>query len=383
MSEMINETVDVTTPTVKIVNEIPTRDDVKARGWSQSEIESAEKRGMIAPTKKTADESAKTVKEDKVADVKEVNEVEKVVESTDEKKPASLVEKATDKKIGGIPNYDLTEEQQQVLKDILPPGNPVRGIYFRMKNERALRQKLEDQLAKERAIRAEYEEKLNGLVSAKSNVAEASTESDEDKPLTIRALRELEAKNAEEAERRAREVNSRAVAVSEAQRAQEEYAREIFPDFDETVTRAKDVIQNIEKITEPWKKAKAKKLFQELVATAAEADNIGIDEYNAAMIAYEIGKLHQDYGKKSDEQTNGNALRPEPKANGGLTPDKMKRMEENSQRRASSASLSGGNGRRLVLPDEVSLEDLNRMTANQRLSFRDKHPEQYARLLRG
>jgi hypothetical protein len=99
------------------------------------------------------------------------------------------------------------------------------------------------------------------------------------------------------------------------------------------------------------------------------------------MIAYEIGQLHPSYGQRAEK--NGEFVKPEPKANGGLTPDKMKRIEENTLRRASSASVSGGGGRRAVSPDDVSLADLNRMTATQRLSFREKHPDQYAKLLRG
>lgn len=374
MSETIQETVEIEEPEVKVVNEIPTRDDVKARGWSKAEIESAEKRGMIANPKKEEEKKTVAVKAEEKSEPKQeekVAEVVKVEENGGKRNPS------------GIPAYDLTEEQQKALEGILPPGNPMRGIYFRMKNERTARQRLEAELAKERAAREALETKMTAPQVAKAEGDGEKTEDPEDRPLTIRALRELEAQNAMEAERRAQEVNARAAAVAEAQQAQEEYAREIYPDFDETVTRAKEVIKNIDAIPEPWKRAKAVKLFRDLQEAAARADSLGLDDYNGAIIAYEIGQLHPLHGKKADEQTNGNALRPEPKANGGLTPDKMKRIEENSQRRASSASVAGGNGRRLVSPDDVSLAELNRMTVGQRLSFREKHPEQYARLLRG
>lgn len=374
MSETIQETVEIAEPEVKVVNEIPTRDDVKARGWSKAEIESAEKRGMIANPKKEEEKKTVAVKAEEKSEPKQeekVAEVVKVEENGGKRNPS------------GIPAYDLTEEQQKALEGILPPGNPMRGIYFRMKNERMARQRLEAELAKERAAREALEAKMTATQVAKAEGDGEKTEDPEDRPLTIRALRELEAQNAMEAERRAQEVNARAAAVAEAQQAQEEYAREIYPDFDETVTRAKEVIKNIDAIPEPWKRAKAVKLFRDLQEAAARADSLGLDDYNGAIIAYEIGQLHPLHGKKADEQTNGNALRPEPKANGGLTPDKMKRIEENSQRRASSASVAGGNGRRLVSPDDVSLAELNRMTVGQRLSFREKHPEQYARLLRG
>lgn len=374
MSDVIQATVEIAEPEVKVVNEIPTRDDVKARGWSKAEIESAEKRGMIAKAKK---EDEKEPVAEKAEEKAEPKPEEKVVEAV------KVEENAGKRNPSGIPAYDLTEEQQKALEGILPPGNPMRGIYFRMKNERTARQRLEAELAKERAAREALEAKLTAPQAAKAEGDGEQTEDPEDRPLTIRAVRELQAQDAKEAERRAREVNARAAAVAEAQQAQEEYAREMNPDFDETVTLAKEVIKNLDAIPEPWKRAKAVKLFRDLQEAAANADRLGLDDYNGAIIAYEIGQLHPLHGKKADEQTNGTALRPEAKANGGLTPDKMKRIEENTLRRASSASVAGGGGRRVVSPDDVSLADLNRMTATQRLSFREKHPDQYAKLLRG
>lgn len=374
MSDVIQATVEIAEPEVKVVNEIPTRDDVKARGWSKDEIDSAEKRGMIAKAKKEEEKEPVAVKAEEKTEPKPE---EKVVEAV------KVEENAGKRNPSGIPAYDLTEEQQKALEGILPPGNPMRGIYFRMKNERTARQRLEAELAKERAAREALEAKLTAPQAAKAEGDGEQTEDPEDRPLTIRAVRELQAQDAKEAERRAREVNARAAAVAEAQQAQEEYAREMNPDFDETVTLAKEVIKNLDAIPEPWKRAKAVKLFRDLQEAAANADRLGLDDYNGAIIAYEIGQLHPLHGKKADEQTNGTALRPEAKANGGLTPDKMKRIEENTLRRASSASVAGGGGRRAVSPDDVSLADLNRMTASQRLSFREKHPDQYAKLLRG
>ena len=374
MSETIQATVEIAEPEVKVVNEIPTREDVKARGWSKDEIDSAEKRGMIAKAKKEEEKDPVAVKAEEKAEPKPE---EKVVEAV------KVEENAGKRNPSGIPAYDLTEEQQKALEGILPPGNPMRGIYFRMKNERTARQRLEAELTKERAAREALEAKLTAPQVPKAEGDGNQTEDPEDRPLTIRAVRELQAQEAKEAERRAREVNARASAVAEAQQAQEEYAREIYPDFDETVTRAKEVIKNLDAIPEPWKRAKAVKLFRDLQEAAARADSLGLDDYNGAIIAYEIGQLHPLHGKKADEQMNGTALRPEAKANGGLTPDKMKRIEENALRRASSASVAGGGGRRAVSPDDVSLADLNRMTATQRLSFREKHPDQYAKLLRG
>ncbi|MBK8871867.1 MAG: hypothetical protein IPN19_12765 [Elusimicrobia bacterium] len=223
------------------------------------------------------------------------------------------------------------------------------------------------------------EAKLNATKGNQGD--EFGMEDPEDKPLTVKAWREIQLREQEEKVRRDQEVNSRAVTLNEAQRSQEDYAEGIYPDFDDVVGKAKDVIKNLDAIPEPWKRAKAVKLFRELQTAATNADSLGLDDYNGAIIAYEIGQLHPSYGQKADQ--NGEVLKPEPKANGGHTPDQMKRIEENTLRRASSASVSGGGGKRVVSADDVTLADINKMDTRQRLNFREKHPDQYARLLRG
>lgn len=369
MSDVIQATVEV--PEVKMVSApvVPTREDVKARGWTKAEIDSAEKRGLIAKEKKE-EEKVEPKAEEKKADVVEpVKEVE-----------AKAVEpKVADRRVSSIPEWNPTPEQEKALSSILPPGDPMRGLYFRMKNERTARQNIQAQLEKERAAREELEAKLNGSKVAQGD--EFGIEDPEDKPLTVKAWKEIQLREQEEKAKRDQEINSRAAAIAEAQRSQEEYAKEIYPDFDDVVIKAKEVIKNLDAIPEPWKRAKAVKLFKELQVAAANADSLGLDDYNGAMIAYEIGQLHPSHGQKAEQ--NGEVLKPEPKANGGHTPEQMKRIEENTLRRASSASVAGGSGRRVVSAEDVTLADINKMDTRQRLSFREKYPDQYARLLRG
>lgn len=370
MSDVVTNTVEVPEVIEVIKPETPTREDVKAKGWTKEEMDSAEKHGLISKPKEVVKEDPKVEDNEKVKDP--------VAE--DKKEPVKKEEpKQPDFKRSSIPEYDLTAEQEKALAEILPPGNSLRGVYFRMKNERTARQNMQAQLEKERMARIELEAKLRGM---QSNLFEDDGEGDpEDRPLTIRALRELQIKEQEAALKRDQEVHSRAQAVMEAQVAQEEYAKQLYPDFNEVVVNAQEVIKNMGIIDEPWKRAKAVKLFKELKEAAANADTIGLDDYNAAMIGYEIGLLHPSHGKKSEQ--NGEVLRPEPKVNGGLTPEQMKRIEENTQRRASSATVSGGSGRRTVSADSVTLADINKMDSRQRLSFREKYPDHYAKLLRG
>jgi hypothetical protein len=342
----------------------PSRDDLKVNGWSPREIEAAEKRGMIPKAEvKEAPKPEATVQTEPKAEAPK-----------EEKKPVSR---------GTMPDFNMTPEQEKVFLDTFPAGTSVRGVYFRMKNERHARQALEAQVREQQAQIEAL--KSAPKAAAPKEVDDQGNEIDpDDKPLTPKMLREMQQREAEEAEKRQREMTQRARALTEAQQSQEEYARSIYTDFDDTVNKAKEVLQNLNAIPEKWKQAKAVKLAQELQVAAAQADKLGLDDYNAALIAYELGQLHPDYspthGQRAD--TDGNPNDPK-KANGGLTPEQMKRIEENTQRRASSASIPGGGGSRKVTADEVTANDLNRMSSQDRQKFRQKYPDRYEKLLRG
>jgi len=125
---------------------------------------------------------------------------------------------------------------------------------------------------------------------------------------------------------------------------------------------------------------------------ADHADQIDLDEYHAALIIHEIGQLHPQYGSNAEDTTtekNGDASESDgkpidpKKGNGTLTPEQMKRMEENTQRRASSASVSGGGGKRTISVDDVDAKVLNGMSYSQRQEFKSKYPDRYAKILRG
>jgi hypothetical protein len=356
-------TVEVTVPEVTPeAPKAPSRSEVDLTGWSAKDIESAEKRGLIAKPeqKKEAPKPDATAKAEPTAEAPK-----------EEKKPTPR---------GTMPDFNMTPEQEKVFLDTFGAGTPVRGVYFRMKNERHARQALEAQVREQQA----QIEALRNVpkAPAKEVDADGNEVDPEDKPLTAKMLREMQQKEAEEAQKQRQEIEQRGRIITEAQVSQEEYARNIYPDFDDTVNKAKEVLQNLDAIPEKWKQEKAVKLAQDLQAAAANADKLGLDGWNAAQIAYELGQLHPDYspthGQRADT-SNGKPKDPK-QANGGLTPEQMKRIEENTQRRASSASIPGGNGKRTVTADEVSREDYARMTPNQRFDFRQKYPDHYKRL---
>jgi hypothetical protein len=378
-------TVEIEEPEAKTEAKAPTRDDLKSKGWGAKELEAAEKRGMIAnpdgpdAQKKAAEETK--VKAETEAKAK-AEETAKNAEKAPEKKPGERFRKP-------VPEFTFkTPEQEKAFIDAFGPGTEQRAMYFRMKTERASRQAAEQkaQAAEQRA--QALEARIKALESGKpaEEVDDDGNVIDpEEKPLTIKQLREMQKAEADEQKKKESEFNERARIVADAQTTQEEYARSVYSDFDETVEKAKAVIQNLDLLPESWQKSKAVKLIRDLQVAAAHADKLGPDDYHAALIAYEIGQMHPDYVKPTngDNADKDGKLKDPSKANGSLTPEQMKRIEENNQRRASSASVSGGGGKRTISVDDVDLATLNKMNYAERNKFREKHPDRYAKLLRG
>lgn len=365
-------TVEAVEETAPAAPELPTRADLKAKGWRAQDLDAAEKRGMIASTEKK--EEAKP------------SAAAKVEESKPEVKPDQKTEtRKTDVRVNGsLPEFNLTPEQEKTFGEVFPPGSTPRALYFRMKNERQSRQAAE-------ALARELQERIKALETANAASAQPlPTDEDgnpidpEDKPLTLKQLRDLQKQEAEALEKRQAEQTERSARLKEAQTEQENYVRSIAPDFDEKVDKAKDVMMNLETMfaDQKWKQTKAIKLIRDLQIAAAQADQFGLDEYHAAHIAYELGQMHPDFANNgvAPKETGS---KPDPKANGGLTPETMKRIEQNTQRRTPSASVSDGGGRRTITIDEVDLATFNKMGYAERRKFRDKHPEHYRKLMRG
>lgn len=330
----------------------PTRDELAKQGWTPEEMTRAEEKGLLPK-----------------ADAKPEAPVKEEEKSTAPVKPEVKVEPQA--KPSSLPDFTMTPDQEKVFMQTFGDGTAPRAMYFRMKNERRARQTAE---AKAKELEAQ-------LAQAKAAPPPEVDPDDEDRPLTLKQLRELQQQELKQLEARETQNTERTAIVSSAQLEQEEYARSLYTDFDDTVTRAKDVMQNLDTLVpEKWKQAKVVKLIRDLQITAANADKLGLDDYNAAMIAYEIGQLHPEHGKALTKTgpTNGS-----PKADGGLTPEKMRKLEEQNQRRASSASIGGGGGKRVISVDEVDLAVLNGMSLEKRMKFRDQHPEKYAKLMRG
>lgn len=370
--EAVKETFEVPETVINAVPEAPTREELRSKGWSAAELDSAEKRGMVGEKKKPEEE-------EKTEAVK--TEAAPVEEKKTEEKPTKTA----------LPDFTMTTEQEKVYLDTFGAGTPQRGLYFRMKNERQQRQ-VEAEARKSAEKRAqELEAQVKALEAAKpKEVDELGDPIDPDeKPMTFKQFRELQKKEAEEILKKNEEDQKRTSSVREAQTTQEEYAKSIYPDFDDVIENSRDLIGNLEaRLPEKWKQARVIGLLKELQQAAQNADKLDLDDFHAAHIAYEIGKLHPDYGitsKQNGDASDKDGKTNDPKkANGGrLTPEQMKRIEENTQRRASSASVQGGGGNRTISVEDIDAGSLNKMSYAERQKFREKHPDRYAKLLRG
>lgn len=374
--------VEVLEPAPKVEKSVPTREEMREAGWSASELDAAEKRGMIqkngtSPDKKKEDENGKKPPE---------------AGTPTEKQPTAKAdgeEKKPEPKKNAIPDFSMTPEQEKVFLQTFGEGTPQHGTYLRMKSERRARQAAEAR-AKELEAQIESLKKAAETPTPKKELDDEGNPIDpEDKPLTVKQLKELERQREEERRKAEDELHLRAQVVAEAQKEQEEYARALYPDFDETGKLAVEVMKNLETlIPDEAEQEEVLDLIHQLQVKAASADKYSLTSFNAARVAYKIGTFHPEYAKRKG---NGQGAEPDKdgkskdptKANGSLTPEQMKRIEANTQRRASSASIPGGGGKRTIAVEEVGLKELNAMSFEQRQKFKEKYPEQYAKLLRG
>src|SRR3990167_10942850 len=173
IEEPKKETVEIENEVQQVVQpDAPTREALKAQGWSAKELESAEKRGMLAKPddkKKEEEPKAEVKPEDKKLDPVKAN--------------------------GTLPDFTMTPEQEKVFTDTFGAGTVPRAMYFRMKNERQARQAAESRAK-------EFEARIKALEikpAPKEQLVDENNQvvNPEDMPLTVKQLRELQKQEAE------------------------------------------------------------------------------------------------------------------------------------------------------------------------------------------
>lgn len=366
-----DKTIEIEEPAAETPAVAPSADELKKEGWTADEIAAARKRGIL-PKDEAAEKST-----DKPAEKTAAPPAKAAAAAGD---PAAEPEGEA-KPAGGIPDMQLTPEKEAEFLKAFGPGTPQNGLYFRMKNERRARQKVEAELA---ALKAQ-------LTAKAAPAADPAAEDDEDAPVTKKMLQDWERQKEEERTRQLEEQQQRVQIVTAAQAEQEEYAKSVYPDWKDTAVLAVDLLKDLKNdgnmVPEKHRKAKLIQLVKELQLAAAQADAQGLDDRHAAFIAYEIGQLHPQYGKPKapagGEPRQDGPSKEIPKAPGAIKPETLKRIENNTQRRGSSAAVPAGSGKRTIDADEVTPEDFAGWDYKRRASFKAKFPEQYASLMRG
>lgn len=357
-----------------------TREQAKEKGWSPAEIDSAEKRGMVA---------ALAVNNDASQAAKDAADKKKAADALAE---ANNGKRAEDKLPGNFlddMDKELNPAQEKLFLELFPPGTKPRAFYFRAKNERLARQRAEserDKLALELQLRKDDDVRREKPATEPEVDEDGNPIDPDDKPLTRKELLKMRQDEQAAIDKQQKELNERSERVGNALVAQEEFAKSVYPDFAETVALATELVNKVNMIADPITRGKVVRLVKDLQKTAAEADKHDVDGYTASMIAYELGQLHPEYGQKKPANNGHDKDKQVPKADGEpkLTPEQMERIKENTQRRASSASLPGdGGGRRVISVSDVKVKDLLRMSPEERFKFKKDHPAKFSELMRG
>lgn len=324
---------------------------------SPKEVELAQKHHMVE------DASAGTAA---AATAKDTTKVVETAPKKDDAAPLKVLEAMDD-----------PEKEADLIKDF---NKNEKGLYFKQKKERAQRQTAEverDHLAiklkaeQDRAARLEEENKTL-KVPKKSEpkldiygnpVEEEKKDDDENKPVTIKDLKEIEKEKTEKAKK---EEDDNAARMERAQKltgvlnAQEAEGEVVYGEpFKPAIVLATKILaaansKSLDSIFGGDKKAasRALKLCIDFQYATANADRIPEGEYNAADVAFELGKMHPEFGKPNGSGTET------PKKDGAIEPEKAKRAIDNASKRGSSAALPSGGGNRFVPYEEMDAAQL-------------------------
>jgi hypothetical protein len=323
------------------VEEKPSLTDLAEAGFADKEMKAAEKYGLV----KKEDNSEEEVKEEKTA--AEIAKDPDVQEAfTDPKKETELLK-----------NYNQNET----------------GLYFKMKKERQKRKTAESEkehLDLKLKLAQKEGDKLKKKIERLKKKADKKPSSELEDLLQeedVKSKREEveeeeeELENEEEkSEQEGEEKEKRAKILKSKLAEQEIDAKTRYKDFDSAVELASDILKNPDKFyeDEPRLKSKLKQKAMQLIRATQMADQFQDGEYGPADMAYELGQLHPDY-EKSDA---GGKKEESSKKDEGLTPEKLKKITDNSKKR-SIGSVGGGSSReRADAYADLTAEDLASMS---------------------
>ncbi len=367
--------------------------DLAEGGFSKEELEMAEKQGLVKPKgegdggtegDKGGDAgggkgggTASTTGNDGKSKV-DGGEDGKTKEGEKRKEPRDgqvLIDGKTPEQILADMSVDFTPEQEKFLEGVL--NSNAFGLYRGQRRERRARQAAEserDSVAKQKdAEIAELRKKLAEVTgkTEDDDLLEPDPNADpKKKPLTQEDLERIEKEKQDKLAEDNRIRTERATQIKEVLDDQQEEARERYEDFDQTLENTGALIKaaNDGKLAElfpdPRERSKMERDIRILLASFANADKFKPGDYNAADMAYELGKK-MPANKNKDAKANASGSKRGETDVDGNSREKAERALQNANRRGSSAALNGGGSRRAVNLDELTEEQALRLPTKE------------------
>lgn len=358
--------------------------EAKEEGLDPIEIEQAKKHGLVVDDKKK-----------KEGEEKDAENADK----TEAKKPP---EKKVEKKAEPRP-WDLSKEERTEMEGRTP--NEI-ALYVKSKKDKIKRQEAEAESAQLKAQVNFWKGKAEGLdkaISVKNEPPPADKKEDDNfldeygddpgktkdktKPLTEADLDAREKAKEEKAKKEAEALDVRRRDVMQKLDAQEKTFKEDNPDYSEVYDKFTVGVLNAdeaklkEMFPKPHEREGVKTMIAKMLQRVTEPDKFTGDE-SATALAYEIGKLHPEYGQSASA---GEDEKDDTGEQGDEEPDDEnenileKRLDK--QGRPSSAPLSGGSNRRPISVKDLTGEDLARMPAKQFQFLWKNHRKDVERIL--
>lgn len=366
--------------------------EANEEGLEPIEIEQAKKHGLLVDDK----DKKEGKEEDK-------NDGEKD-EKKDQKPPEKKNPKPQDKKSEPRP-WDLTKEEREEMKERTP--NEI-ALYVKSKKDKHKRQEAEAAAAQAQAQLNYWKGKAEALEKVKvpAEVEKESPTKDDDtdflddygtdpdktkdksKPLTEADLDAREKAKEEQARKQAEALEAKRKEVMQKLDQQEKDFKEDHPDYTEVYDKFTVGILGADetKLTEMFPKRHeregVKTMITKMLERVRDPEKFTGDE-SATALAYEIGKLHPEYGQSTSV---GEDEQDDTDEQGDEGPDDEE--DENTlekrlgkQGRPSSAPLSGGTNRRPISVKDLTGEDLAKMPAKQFQYLWKNHRKEVERIL--
>ena len=300
---------------------VVTEEAMREEGFMDEEIASAKEHGIIRK-EKANEHDGKQVnagKDNKVEDKKSdvPGESFKIEDLDSFEKVHEIYEKQPDK-------------FRELPRNIKALYHNSKGLYKRAKIEEQkradLEKKMEYDALKNKAAEIKVQKIQEALKGDKITVEDLEAIIGGYKPET----REEPDNKEDEQKRQAEFIQSR---IAEA----DKLGRTEYEDFDHIVTLAQAVVSS---------KPRQAKLLQDALTDESVSEKELVD------LVVDIARLNKDFGTKSEKEV----------VNAAPTDEKVERMLKNSQKKPTSASLGGGSGSRTKSYDDLTAEDVTRMS---------------------